>query len=188
MEALPAFQNEPYTDFSAPRNRRPMDEALASVRAQLGREYDLRIAGERLQTGDLLRSVNPSNPREVIGVHHRATAELARRAVDSAYAYFSEWSATPPAERIHLLVRAAAIIRRRIGRPVLMQRAAQFGGGLAACPAQRHPQRGRHAHRGEDRVRGIVRQRAVQVGAERAVRRRDRSLRVPRGWFGRHGF
>jgi 1-pyrroline-5-carboxylate dehydrogenase len=113
MEALPAFQNEPYTDFSAPRNRRPMDEALASVRAQLGREYDLRIAGERLQTGDLLRSVNPSNPREVIGVHHRATAELARRAVDSAYAYFSEWSATPPAERIHLLVRAAAIIRRR---------------------------------------------------------------------------
>src|ERR1700691_385734 len=113
MEALPAFQNEPYTDFSAPRNRRPMDEALANVRAQLGREYDLRIAGERLQTGDLLRSVNPSNPREGIGVHHRATAELARRAVDSAYAYFSEWSATPPAERIHLLVRAAAIIRRR---------------------------------------------------------------------------
>jgi 1-pyrroline-5-carboxylate dehydrogenase len=113
MDKLPAFQNEPYTDFSTPANRRAMDQALAGVRAQLGREYDLRIAGERLKTGDLLRSVNPSNPGEVIGVHHRATAELARRAVDSAYAYFSEWSATSAEQRIGLLVRAAAIIRRR---------------------------------------------------------------------------
>jgi 1-pyrroline-5-carboxylate dehydrogenase len=113
MQKLPAFQNEPITDFSAPANRRAMDEALAKVRAQLGREYDLSIAGERLQTGDLLRSVNPSNPREVVGVHHRATAELARRAVDSAYAYFPEWSATPEEERIRLLMRAADIVRRR---------------------------------------------------------------------------
>ena len=113
MEALPAFQNEPYTDFSLPANRRAADEALAGVRAQLGREYDLLIGGERIRTGDLLRSVNPSYPREVIGVHHRATAELAHRAVDSAYAYFPEWSATPEEERIRLLVRAADIIRRR---------------------------------------------------------------------------
>jgi 1-pyrroline-5-carboxylate dehydrogenase len=113
MGKLPAFQNEPYTDFSAPENRRAMDDALATVRAQLGREYDLLIDGERLKTGDLLRSVNPSNPLEVVGVHHRATAELARRAVDSAYAYFSEWSATPEEKRIRLLVRAAGIIRGR---------------------------------------------------------------------------
>ena len=113
MQKLPAFQNEPYTDFSAPANRRAMDEALANVRAQLGREYDLLIGGERLKTGDLLRSVNPSNPREVVGVHHRATAELARRAVDSAFAYFSEWSATPAEERIRVLLRASDIIRRR---------------------------------------------------------------------------
>src|ERR1039458_4603421 len=113
MQKLPAFQNEPYTDFSVPANRRAMDEALANVRAQLGCEYDLLIGGERLKTGDLLRSVNPSNPREVVGVHHRATAELARRAVDSAFAYFSEWSAIPAEERIRLLLRASDIIRRR---------------------------------------------------------------------------
>ena len=113
MEKLPAFHNEPYTDFSTPANRLALDEALAKVRAQLGREYHLAIGGERLETGDLLRSVNPSNPREVIGVHHRATTELARRAVDSAYAYFPEWSATPAEQRIRLLLRAADIIRRR---------------------------------------------------------------------------
>jgi len=113
MEKLAAFHNEPYTDFSTPANRLALDQALAKVRAQLGREYDLEIGGERLKTGDLLRSVNPSNPREVVGVHHRATAELARRAVDSAYAYFSEWSATSGEERIRLLLRAGDIIRRR---------------------------------------------------------------------------
>ncbi|HLY17265.1 MAG TPA: L-glutamate gamma-semialdehyde dehydrogenase [Bryobacteraceae bacterium] len=113
MEKLPAFHNEPYTDFSDPANRRSAEDALARVRAQFGREYDLVIGGERVKTGDLLRSVNPSNPREVVGVHHRATAELARRAVDMAYAYFPEWSATTADERIQLLLRAAAIIRHR---------------------------------------------------------------------------
>jgi len=113
MESLPAFQNESYTDFSAPANRRAMEEALARVRAEFGREYDLLIGGERVKTGDLLRSLNPSNPREVVGVHHRATPELARRAVDLSYAFFPSWAATPFEERIAMLQRAAAGIRRR---------------------------------------------------------------------------
>lgn len=113
MQTLPAFQNEPYTDFSAPANRRAMEEALARVRGQFGSEYDLLVGGQRLKTGDLLRSVNPSNPKDLVGVHHRATPELARRAVESAYSYFPQWSATPAEERIRLLLRAGDIIRRR---------------------------------------------------------------------------
>ena len=31
------FVNEPYTDFTAPANRKRMEDALAKVRAQLGR-------------------------------------------------------------------------------------------------------------------------------------------------------
>ena len=112
-ETLSAFQNEPLTDFSAPTNRRAMEQALATVRDQFGREYDLLIAGKHFKTGDLLPSVNPSNPREVVGVHHRATADLARRAVESAYEYFREWSATPAGERLQRLLRVAAIIRER---------------------------------------------------------------------------
>jgi hypothetical protein len=30
MKKLLAFQNEPYTDFSAPVNRRPMEDAFAA--------------------------------------------------------------------------------------------------------------------------------------------------------------
>ena len=110
---LPAFQNEAFTDFSKPENRSAAEAALAKVRGGLGREYPLLIAGERVTTGDLLQSLNPSRPSEVIGVHHKATAELAGRAVESAYSYFNEWSRTSPADRIAKLVRAAAIIRER---------------------------------------------------------------------------
>ena len=35
--------------------------------AQVGREYDLWIAGAAHKTGDLLVSVNPSKPAEIVG-------------------------------------------------------------------------------------------------------------------------
>ena len=113
MENLPAFRNEPYTDFSVPANRQAMEQALRQVHAQFGREYELRIGSEWVATGDKLESLNPSNTREVVGVHHKATADLARRAVECAHAYFPAWSRTPAAERVRLLLDAARILRRR---------------------------------------------------------------------------
>jgi len=110
---LTQFRNEPVIDFSTPGNRAAMEEALKKVRSELGREYPLRIAGESIATGDTLTSVNPSKTSEVVGVHHRATADLANRAVESAYAAFPKWSATPAAERVRLTVETANILRRR---------------------------------------------------------------------------
>ena len=113
MESLPEFRNEPYTDFSVPANRRAMKAALRNVKAQFGREYELRIGGECFRTGDPLKSLNPSNVREVVGVHHKATPDLAARAVETAYDYFPEWRATPAEDRVRRLLRAAAILRER---------------------------------------------------------------------------
>ena len=62
---LAPFTNESYYDFTQPRHAEGMRAALAKVRAEFGREYPLLIAGERRETGDLLRSVNPSNPSEL---------------------------------------------------------------------------------------------------------------------------
>jgi 1-pyrroline-5-carboxylate dehydrogenase len=107
------FRNEPYADFSKPANRQAMQSALAKVRSEFGREYTLRIGPERISTGDKLTSVNPSDSREVVGVHHKATPELASRAVESAHAYFAAWSRTPAAERIRLVRNAARIVRER---------------------------------------------------------------------------
>ncbi len=113
MDRLPEFRNEPYTDFSQPANRQGMEDALRSVRAQFGREYPLRIGRESISTGDKLNSLNPSNTREVVGIHHKANAELANRAVECAWSYFPQWSRTPAEERVRMLLDAARILRRR---------------------------------------------------------------------------
>lgn len=114
MLSLPEFRNEPYLDFTQPENRAAMEQAMQKVRGELGREYALPIGGERLTTGNLLRSVNPSKPDELIGAHHKATPELARRAVEDAYEYFmSEWGSTEPLQRVEMLVKAAALLRER---------------------------------------------------------------------------
>jgi 1-pyrroline-5-carboxylate dehydrogenase len=110
---LSEFRNEAYTDFSQPDNKRAMEAALSKVRSELGREYPLRIGGEMISTGDKLISVNPSKTSEVVGIHHKATAELAKRAVESAYSYFSQWSRTPAEERVRMLLDVARILRLR---------------------------------------------------------------------------
>ena len=113
MENLPEFRNESYADFFQPANRQAMEEALRGVHSQFGREYRLRIGSEWIATGDKLNSLNPSNTKEVVGVHHKATAELANRAVESAYTYFPTWSRTPAGERVRMLLDATRILRRR---------------------------------------------------------------------------
>jgi len=113
LTALPAFRNEPYTDFSDPDNRRRMQEAVGAVRSAFGREYELWIGGARLKTEEKLLSRNPSHPGEIVGVHQKATPALAGLAVESAFSYFPEWSRTPPESRAGMLLRAGAIIRRR---------------------------------------------------------------------------
>jgi 1-pyrroline-5-carboxylate dehydrogenase len=110
---LTDFRNEPYADFSDPANAAAMRDALAFVRSQFGREYGLRIGQERHETESLLDSINPSNPSEVVGRHHKATAALANEAIQAANTYFQVWASTPAATRVELLRRASAILRRR---------------------------------------------------------------------------
>ncbi|MCC7154680.1 MAG: L-glutamate gamma-semialdehyde dehydrogenase [Bryobacterales bacterium] len=107
------FRNEPYADFSEPRNAEAARAALALVRSKLGAEYRLRIGDNSYSTGDLLSSLNPSKPSEIVGLHHKATAELANQAIATADAFFAEWAKTPAPTRVEMLRRAAAILRRR---------------------------------------------------------------------------
>jgi len=110
---LSDFRNEPYADFTQSENRRAMESALQKVRSQFGREYPLRLAGDEIATGDKLISVNPSNPHEIVGIHHRADAALAGRAVESAYEFFPQWSRTPAEDRIRMTLDVARILRLR---------------------------------------------------------------------------
>ncbi|MDQ6677612.1 MAG: L-glutamate gamma-semialdehyde dehydrogenase [Acidobacteriota bacterium] len=110
---LTPFRNEPYLDFNQPANRDAMQAAVTELRATLGQDHPLLIAGERVTTEDKLRSVNPSNPSELIGAVSKATPELATRALEAAHDYFPEWSRTLPMDRVKMLLRAAELLRER---------------------------------------------------------------------------
>lgn len=111
--SYPAFANESYSDFSKPDVWAAAQSAYARVRSEYGRDYELWIAGAAHRTGDLLTSLDPSYPSEIVGRHHKAGADLAGRAVEDAAAFFPEWSRTSPAERAGYLFRAAQILRDR---------------------------------------------------------------------------
>jgi 1-pyrroline-5-carboxylate dehydrogenase len=82
------FRNEPLTDFSKDENRRAMKEALARVKSELGREYDLVIGGELVKTSGKIKSTNPARQIEVVGIHQRAEREHAEPAMKAALAAF----------------------------------------------------------------------------------------------------
>ena len=110
---LPPFKNEPYADFSDERHAQAMLRAVEGVEAQLGREYPLVIGGERVTTGDVVESVNPSQFKQVVGRVHRADRELADRAIREAWRAFETWRLVPAEQRAAYLIKAAAIMRRR---------------------------------------------------------------------------
>jgi 1-pyrroline-5-carboxylate dehydrogenase len=110
---LPPFSNEPYRDFSQPGHRAAMETALAQVRGKLGRQYTLWIDGKPRRAGETFASLNPSRPSEIVGVHQKATPELAAEAIKSAHASFPQWAATPTVDRARMLLDAAGLLRRR---------------------------------------------------------------------------
>ncbi|MGZ8848330.1 MAG: L-glutamate gamma-semialdehyde dehydrogenase [Pyrinomonadaceae bacterium] len=107
------FRNEPFTDFSKEENAAEMRAAIEKVKTELGKEYPLVIGGKRIKTGDTLDSINPANRTQVVGRFHKATKELASRAVETAFETFQTWRYTPADERAELLFRVAEMLRIR---------------------------------------------------------------------------
>src|SRR5581483_2516534 len=107
------FINAPYTDFTRAENAQAMRRALERVRTELGKEYELLIAGQRRTSSEKFESVNPSRPSEVVGIHPKGTEQDARDAVEAAYDYFPTWAGVSMQERAETLLRAAAIFRER---------------------------------------------------------------------------
>ena len=105
------FRNEPFTDYSEPRNRAAMESALKKVKSEFGREYPLIIGSERISTANKITSTNPSHPNEVIGVFSAAGAEHAGKAMDVAQKAFESWRHVPAADRAAVLFRTADLLR-----------------------------------------------------------------------------
>ena len=90
-----------------------MKEALVHVGDLLGHEYELVIGGEHLRTSGKIESHNPAKPAQVVGIHQKAGAEHAEKAMQAALKAFETWKSAPVEERASLLLNAAEIIRTR---------------------------------------------------------------------------
>ena len=110
---LPAYVPTAWIDFSPPQLRATFEQALATVRAELGREMPAVIGGERVKGSGTFESRNPARPSEVIGVFQSCTKEQAVQAVEVAHKTFATWSRVPAAERAAYLVEAAKRMRER---------------------------------------------------------------------------
>ena len=107
------FHNEPATDFEDSKNADAMKQALARVGDMLGREYAIVIDGERLRTREKIESLNPARPGQLVGLHQKAGAELAERAIEAALNAYQVWRFVAAEQRAALLLRSAEIIRAR---------------------------------------------------------------------------
>jgi 1-pyrroline-5-carboxylate dehydrogenase len=107
------FKNEPLTNFGAPENASAFQKALGKVASELGKDYDLIIDGKRKKRQDRIRSLNPSDPKVVIGTASKATREDAEEAMNAALRAFETWRFVKPEKRAEYLFKAAAKIRER---------------------------------------------------------------------------
>jgi 1-pyrroline-5-carboxylate dehydrogenase len=107
------FINEPFYDFRHEENARKMRAAIERVRGQLGREYDLIIGGQRIKTAEKIKSLNPSRPSQIVGIHQKAGKEQVEPAMNAALKAFESWKNTSVEERTGLLFRVGDLLRQR---------------------------------------------------------------------------
>lgn len=111
--AVVEYRPERFTDFRREENYRAFQAALEQVQGELGREYPLIISGDRIRTGSTFDSVNPANPRQIIGRVSQAGPNHFEQALQAAEGAFETWSRTDPVARARILLRAAGLMRRR---------------------------------------------------------------------------
>lgn len=106
------FSNEPHSDFSLSAVRAAMGSAIASVRAQLGRRWEMARSDMPLH-GSAIETRNPSRPDEVVATVSGAAVEDVEPAIQRAIEAAGDWQRRPAAERADILRRAAAVMSRR---------------------------------------------------------------------------
>jgi 1-pyrroline-5-carboxylate dehydrogenase len=111
---LQPYRPEPYVDFSQDEPRGKMLAALKEVEGQLGQSYPNWIGGEEVSTSDSLQSINPGRPDQVIGIFPKLGEDLADSAVRAAAEAHEGWKRYPYDARARILIKAAAIMRRRL--------------------------------------------------------------------------
>lgn len=102
--AAPGFSNEPHSDFSHEEVRHAMQASIASIRSQLGQQWE----SDTTLTGPWLLSQNPFRPEEPVASIRSASVADIDTAVTRAQAGFENWRRRSAEERATILERAAS--------------------------------------------------------------------------------
>ncbi|ADY26967.1 delta-1-pyrroline-5-carboxylate dehydrogenase [Deinococcus proteolyticus MRP] len=114
MIKVQEYRPQPFTDFTKEENVKAYQEALAKVRSELvGKHYPLIIDGQRVDTAEKIESRNPCNTDEVVGTTAKATIQDAENALQGAWKAFESWKKWDMDARARILLKAAAILKRR---------------------------------------------------------------------------
>jgi len=112
-DTVAPFTNERVNDFRDPADAAAMRAALESVRSDFGRSYPLVIGGRKIETSKKIQSLNPADPRQVIGTVSSASKEQAVEAIQAAARVFESWKRLTLPERAAYIFRAAELLRER---------------------------------------------------------------------------
>src|SRR5262249_55263961 len=99
--------------FQNPDDAAKMKAALAEVKREFGKHYPLVIDGRKVETEKKIRSLNPANPSEVVGLTSSASKEQAVEAIEAASRAFESWKRLTLAQRSEYIFKAAALLRER---------------------------------------------------------------------------
>jgi 1-pyrroline-5-carboxylate dehydrogenase len=113
LERIAPFKNEAIKNFTDPADAAAMQAALAKVKARFGEGYPLVIGGKKIETEKKIRSINPANPDEVVGVMSSASKAQALEAIEVATTAFDSWKRIPMPERAQYIFKAAELLRQR---------------------------------------------------------------------------
>lgn len=103
------FKNEPGIDFSV----QTFNSELKKVKAQFGQDIPLVINGEKVYKDDKFESINPEDTSQLIAKVSKATKEDVEEAFKVTNEAYQSWKKWYHKDRAELMLRVAAIIRRR---------------------------------------------------------------------------
>ena len=107
------FKNEPGIDFSVQENVERFQKTLEKVKHSLGKTLPIVIDGEHIIKDDTFDSINPANTSELVAKVSKATKDDVDNAFESSNKAYDAWRKWSHKDRAELMLRVAAIIRRR---------------------------------------------------------------------------
>jgi RHH-type proline utilization regulon transcriptional repressor/proline dehydrogenase/delta 1-pyrroline-5-carboxylate dehydrogenase len=107
------YENAPLANFVHRSSQEQMRTALREMRGRLGQKYPLVIDGQKIWTGSLINSINPSSPKQIVGSVTEAGIPEAEATIKAARNAFDHWCHVSVEHRAGLLERVASIMDRR---------------------------------------------------------------------------